>query len=92
MWAFYLPKCRDFDKIEDMVYAPKDLRNQSLIAKRIKNPKSWTWSKLGKHFEIHRSVAKQIFERDVEKYAHETEIARYNKKLKGIKFKTKNLS
>ncbi len=75
-----------------MVYASKDLRNKSLIEKRIKDPEIWTWSKLGQHFEIHRSVAKQIFERDVEKYAHEPEIERYNKKLKSINFKTKKLS
>jgi hypothetical protein len=75
-----------------MVYAPKDLRNKSLIEKRIKDPSIWTWSKLGQHFDIHRSVAKQIFERDVEKYAHEVEIERYNKRIKQIKFKTKKLS
>ena len=74
-----------------MVYASKDLRNKSLIEKRIKNPDVWTWSKLGEHFDIHRSVAKQIFERDVEKFAHEHEIEQYNKKLKAQKFKTKKI-
>jgi hypothetical protein len=65
-----------------MVYAPKEQRNDSLVKLRIKNPKKWTWGELGKHFEIHRSVAKQVFERDVEKYANEYEIEVYEQKIK----------
>ena len=78
--------------MEDMVYASKELRNQNLVQKRIKDPNLWTWAKLGQHFEIHRTVAKQIFERDVEKFAHEPEIVAYNKKLTKLNFKTKKLS
>jgi hypothetical protein len=60
-----------------MVYAPNDERNQSLVQKRIKDPAKWSWAKLGEHFAVHRSVAKQIFERDMEKFAMENEIDRY---------------
>jgi hypothetical protein len=65
-----------------MVYAPNEVRNQSLVQKRIRDPKKWTWGKLGEYYNIHRSVAKQIFERDMEKFAHESEIEKYEiKKL-----------
>ena len=67
-----------------MVYAPKELRNQSLVVKRIKDPKKWSWAKLGTFYEFHRSVAKQIFERDIEKFANEYEIEAYEKKLKTL--------
>ena len=72
-----------------MVYAPNEERNQLLIQKRISDPKKWTWGKLGERFNIHRSVAKQIFERDMEKYALEGEIEKYTKKIDRIKFKIK---
>jgi hypothetical protein len=72
-----------------MVYAPKELRNQSLVAKRIKDPKTWTWAKLGEHFEMHRSVAKEIFERDMEKFAHEHEIEAYVNKMKKLNYSSK---
>jgi hypothetical protein len=65
-----------------MVYASNDSRNESLVLKRVKDPKLWTWGELGKHFGIHRSVAKQIFLRDVEKYANEHQIENYEKKIK----------
>ncbi len=74
-------RCREFDKIDDMVYAPNEERNQSLVQKRISDPKKWTWGKLGEHFNIHRSVAKEIFERDMEKYGHEDEIEKYLSKI-----------
>jgi hypothetical protein len=74
-----------------MVYAPKELRNQTLVQKRIEDPKKWTWAKLGQQFEMHRTVAKEIFERDVEKFASEREIEKYNKKIKKSKFKIKKL-
>jgi hypothetical protein len=64
-----------------MVFAPNDERNQSLVQKRVKDPVKWSWAKLGEHFAIHRSVAKEIFERDLEKFAHEAEIDRYEKLL-----------
>ena len=67
-----------------MVYAPKELRNQSLVKKRVKNPKTWTWGKLGEFFAVHRSVAKEIFERDMEKFANEDEIAAYEQKIKAL--------
>ena len=59
-----------------MVYAPKESRNQSIVEKRIKDPKKWSWGKLGQYFAIHRSVVKEIFDRDVEKYANEDQIVR----------------
>ncbi len=62
-----------------MVYAPDIDRNRSLIQKRISDPKKWTWASLGKQFNVHRSVAKQIFERDVEKYAKEEQIEKYER-------------
>jgi hypothetical protein len=68
-----------------MPYAPKELRNQSLVQKRIKDPKKWTWGKLGEYFGVHRSVAKQIFERDFEKYATESQINLYVEKIKIMK-------
>ncbi len=68
-----------------MVYAPKEHRNQSLVQLRVKNPKKWTWGKLGEHFAVHRSVAKQIFERDMEKFANEYEIEAYELKTKKYK-------
>ena len=65
-----------------MVYAPNELRNQALVQKRILDPKKWTWGKLGEHFNIHRSVAKEIFVRDMEKYANEDQIDKYEKLIK----------
>lgn len=70
-----------------MVYAPNEERNTSLVQKRIKDPKKWTWGSLGTEFGIHRSVAKQIFERDFEKYANEEQIERYEKLIKDLKKK-----
>ncbi len=72
-----------------MVYAPKEHRNQSLVQRRIKDPAKWTWGKLGEYFSVHRSVAKEIFERDMEKFGSESEIERYEAKLKLSKFKHK---
>ena len=74
-----------------MVYAPKDDRNERLVRNRIKDPKKWTWAKLGIYFGIHRSVAKQIFERDMEKFANESEIEVYEKKDYINKKKTKSI-
>ena len=62
-----------------MVYAAKDDRNEKLVQLRVKDPKKWTWGELGKQFAIHRSVAKEIFERDLEKFANEDQIDRYLK-------------
>lgn len=70
-----------------MVYAPNDLRNASLVHKRIKDPNKWSWAKLGTEFKIHRTVAKQIFERDVEKYSHEEEIEHYRMLIKNTRIK-----
>lgn len=67
-----------------MVYAPKEFRNQSLVEMRVKDPRKWSWAKLGAHFELHRSVAKEIFERDLEKFASEDEIERYLNKIKRL--------
>lgn len=72
-----------------MVYAPKEIRNESLVQKRIKDPKLWTWAKLGEHFEVHRSVAKEIFERDMEKFANEEQIAFYGKKMLKLNYDSK---
>jgi hypothetical protein len=72
-----------------MVYAPKDLRNESLVKKRIKDPKKWSWAKLGVHYDLHRSVAKQIFERDVEKFSNEYEIEMYESRVKKLKYRGK---
>ncbi|MDQ3014779.1 MAG: hypothetical protein M3Q73_02875 [bacterium] len=78
-----------------MVYAPNSDRNRSLINKRISDPKKWTWAKLGQEFNLHRSVSKQIFERDVEKYAKEDQIERYQRLIdtlnKGKKTKIKKI-
>jgi hypothetical protein len=72
-----------------MVYAPNDERNAALVQKRIHDPKKWSWAKLGEHYNIHRSVAKEIFERDIEKFANEYEIEKYEhyiqKKYKAAK-------
>jgi hypothetical protein len=65
-----------------MVYASKELRNEQIVHKRLNDPQTWTWGKLGDHFGIHRSVAKEIFERDMEKFGHEVEIERYEKLIK----------
>ncbi len=81
--------CRDFDKMIDMVYAPNEARNESIVQKRIKDPKKWTWGSLGTQFGVHRSVAKQIFERDYEKYAKEEQIEKYEKLMKELKKKSK---
>ena len=62
-----------------MVYPTKENRNELLVRKRLSNPKNWSWGKLGQHFAIHRSVAKEIFMRDLEKFANEEEIERYQK-------------
>ncbi len=62
-----------------MVYPTKENRNELLVRKRLSNPKTWSWGKLGQHFAIHRSVAKEIFIRDLEKFANEEEIERYQK-------------
>jgi hypothetical protein len=72
-----------------MVYAPNEDRNESLVQKRIKDPKKWTWGALGTEFGIHRSVAKQIFERDFEKYAKEEQIEKYEKLMKELKKKAR---
>lgn len=78
-----------------MVYAPNYDRNKSLIQKRISDPKKWTWAKLGQEFDVHRSVSKQIFERDVEKYAKEEQIEKYERLIdsmnKGKKTKIKKI-
>lgn len=73
-----------------MVFAPKELRNQSLVQKRIQDPKKWTWGKLGEFFEVHRSVAKEIFERDMEKFANEKQIDKYLHQTGENKEKYKN--
>ena len=65
-----------------MVYQENTERNEELVMKRIKDPKKWGWGALGKHYGIHRSYVKEIFERDFEKYAHEDEIEKYYTKLK----------
>ncbi|MES2436899.1 MAG: hypothetical protein V4519_02715 [Patescibacteria group bacterium] len=65
-----------------MVYLPKEHRNEQIVQHRIKDPKKWTWGQLGEKFEVHRSVAKEIFERDIEKYANEDQIERYEKIIK----------
>jgi ribosomal protein S25 len=62
-----------------MVYAPKEDRNASIVENRVKNPRVWTWGKLGQKFGVHRSVAKEIFERDLEKFANENQISKYEK-------------
>lgn len=62
-----------------MVYPTKNLRNEQLVQKRVHDPKKWSWGKLGQHFEIHRSIAKEIFVRDMEKYANEEEVEKYLK-------------
>jgi hypothetical protein len=73
-----------------MVYAPKEARNESIVQKRVKDPKTWTWGKLGEHFDVHRSVAKQIFERDLEKFANEEQIDLYEQKIKMMRAKIKH--
>lgn len=70
-----------------MPYAPKEDRNELIVQKRVKDPKTWTWAKLGEHFELHRSVAKQIFERDAEKFANEDQLEIYSKLIKKYKRK-----
>ena len=70
------------------MYAPNEERNQQLVQKRVHDPKKWTWGKLGEHFSIHRSVAKQVFERDLEKYANEDQIDSYKKLIKSLKPKS----
>jgi len=72
-----------------MVYAPNEARNEDLVKKRVRDPKKWTWGKLGEHFAIHRSVAKEIFERDIEKFANEEEIEKYEKIMVANKYKKK---
>ncbi|MBA3550664.1 hypothetical protein H0W32_00450 [Patescibacteria group bacterium] len=68
-----------------MVYVPKEERNKSIVEKRIKDPKKWTWGSLAEAFGIHRSVTKEIFERDFEKYANEEQIERYEKLMKDLR-------
>ncbi|MDQ3077132.1 MAG: hypothetical protein M3Q63_03735 [bacterium] len=70
-----------------MVYIPKEERNKSIVQKRIKDPKKWTWGSLAEAFGIHRSVAKEIFERDYEKYANEEQIEQYEKLMRESKKK-----
>lgn len=43
-------------------------RNKEIVQKRLKNPKIWSWRRLGDHFGMHYSTARQIFYRDRIKY------------------------
>lgn len=44
-------------------------RNRELVRKRLKDPQKWSWRRLGAFYGIHFTTAKQIFLRDVSKYA-----------------------
>jgi len=44
-------------------------RNRELVELRVKNPRKWSWRKLGEKFNIHYTTARQIFIRDRLKYA-----------------------
>lgn len=48
-----------------MAGRPKKLeRNRDLVEKRLANPSQWSFSALGKHFNIHKTTAEEIFKRD----------------------------
>jgi hypothetical protein len=46
----------------------KTERNRELVKKRLSNSKKWTWGELGKFYGIDRHTARDIFDRDVDKY------------------------
>ena len=46
---------------------PKTDRNKELVQKRKKNPKLWTFRKLGAFFNIDFKTAQEIWERETEK-------------------------
>jgi hypothetical protein len=47
----------------------KTERNKDLVKKRLANPKKWTWGELAKLYSIDRYTARDIFDRDVDKYS-----------------------
>lgn len=48
----------------------KEERNKELVLKRLADDKKWSFGALGKHFNIHKTTAEEIFNRDVTKYRH----------------------
>lgn len=45
-------------------------RNRELVRKRLENQRKWSYRKLGVYYGIHYTTARQIFNRDVHKYAN----------------------
>lgn len=43
-------------------------RNRELVQKRLKDQNKWSWRKLGEHYGIHYTTAKDIFVRTKDKY------------------------
>lgn len=43
-------------------------RNKELVAKRLKDPKLWSFAKLGELYNLHKTTVEEIFKRDVKRY------------------------
>lgn len=46
---------------------PKKDRNKEILKKRLKNPKNWTWAKLGEHYGAHRTTLQKMAARELAK-------------------------
>lgn len=46
----------------------KITRNKELVAKRLQDPKLWSFAALGKLYNLHKTTVEEIFKRDVKKY------------------------
>lgn len=47
-------------------------RNRELVQNRLRDPKRYSWRVLGRYYNIHFTTAKQIFNRDRDKYGLKT--------------------
>lgn len=63
---------------------PKITRNKDLVRMRLNDPWKWGYGTLGEHFNIDKTVAHDIFERDVAKYAKAAEIKKYRSEVAKI--------
>ncbi len=61
---------------------PNITRNREIVERRIKDQITWSFGKLGEHYNLHKTTVEEIFNRDLEKYANANEIKAYIKLLK----------
>lgn len=63
---------------------PNESRNRELVHKRLSNPSKWSFGELGRHYNIDKTTAEDIFKRDISKYSTKAEVALYKAMIKGI--------